>query len=979
MQIKPGGVAPSGGGESNRCSCDGQSQGQFLTSARKPPFHRLYPVPILNCPHGRSDDRPGASELALSSWRSILIFSPKYTPVPRHPPPISCLRSASTDQCRRCARRRSSSGISPSGIVGIAALVAILASQLSSPAFAQWGPAIAGDLSTAIRVDEVDPSVRALLERAKASAIDKQWDDAVDTLEQVAEQQGAKLIRLDESRFIPVREYCQMRLAQLPPEARTIYRSRVDPRAKRLYDEGIAGRNREALEHVVDQFFLSGWTDKALLALGDIALEEGDFSQARWCWERISPELRTADGRPLWLDLRAAMEAPGEHGAEMPAAPAAALAAHVPDKTARPEAVAAKAAGAEAAAAGTAAAAGVGKPARVPLPRWLAYPDTQLNLADVRARLVLASILEGSLARARIELDELNRRHPGASGTIGGREGPYAELLARMLGEAAKRPAPPPSADWPTMGGSFDRTAHAAANPGLHTAWIIDLPLNPAGPFRTDISIVRETFGLPERRPAEDQFGLLCFHPLVVGNLVLLNTMDKIYAFDLASGKPAWPLPADTAQHEPGEIYSGRTGRESLITDATNQFHTFGVARFTMSVVGRRLYARLGSPITGRPLSIGLSTGYSYLVCLDLAAQGRLIWRIPQSFSEDDRWAFEGAPVCDGDNIYVAMRYNDVQPQEHVACYDAQTGVLRWRQMVCAAESSARSQAEEITNNLLTLDHDSLYLNTNLGAVASLSKADGRIRWLSLYPRAKQSRVSTDPPANFYRDLNPCIFYRGSLLAAPTDCEAIFSLDCDTGQQLWASTIPRDVVHLLGVGGGNLLASGQRLWWLNVDGGKVIYDWPDQTTVHGYGRGALVGDDVYFPTRTTIRVFRQGLGRTPAGNPSAATPAAASAAAQGATLAVASAGGPVNSEPTGPEVREPIRLDERDPPLSGGNLVVGGGYLLIATPDKLIALAPRGGAVLPHGHEVTQSVPVPPANQPADPPADPQHPVPAEQ
>ena len=140
-------------------------------------------------------------------------------------------------------------------------------------------------------------------------------------------------------------------------------------------------------------------------------------------------------------------------------------------------------------------------------------------------------------------------------------------------------------------------------------------------------------------------------------------------------------------------------------------------------------------------------TGYSYLVCLDLAAEGRLVWRIPQTFGEDDRWAFEGSPVCDGDNVYVAMRYNDVRPQEHVACYDAQTGTLRWRRLICAAESPARGQADEITNNLLTLAHDTLYLNTNLGAIAAIATSDGQIRWLSTYPRAKRQSSGIDPPA----------------------------------------------------------------------------------------------------------------------------------------------------------------------------------------------------------------------------------------
>src|SRR6185295_8436647 len=93
------------------------------------------------------------------------------------------------------------------------------------------------------------------------------------------------------------------------------------------------------------------------------------------------------------------------------------------------------------------------------------------------------------------------------------------------------------------------------------------------------------------------------------------------------------------------------------------------------------------------------------LVCLDLRTQGGLVNRLVP----DDKWAFEGTPVCDGNNVYVAMRYSDVRPQSHVACYDAQLGRLRWRRLICSAETIGRGQADEATQNLLTLVGDTLY------------------------------------------------------------------------------------------------------------------------------------------------------------------------------------------------------------------------------------------------------------------------------
>ena len=90
-------------------------------------------------------------------------------------------------------------------------------------------------------------------------------------------------------RYVNLSDACQMQLAARPAEALKLYRRRVDPVAEKWYEEGIARRDAKLLDRVVQQAFASSWGDKALMALGEIHLEEGDFSAARWCWERILP------------------------------------------------------------------------------------------------------------------------------------------------------------------------------------------------------------------------------------------------------------------------------------------------------------------------------------------------------------------------------------------------------------------------------------------------------------------------------------------------------------------------------------------------------------------------------------------------------------------------------------------------------------------------------------------------------------------
>jgi outer membrane protein assembly factor BamB len=730
-------------------------------------------------------------------------------------------------------------------------------------ASAQFGAAPAADLSDAFQVDEVSSATKTLLERAKAHAAEKQWDEAIETLRQVSEREGSKLVRADARQFITVREYVNRRLAEMPPEGLALYRSRVDSLARRWFEQGVAGRDAKLLRRVVDQFFVSSSGDAALNILGEMALERGDYQEARRCWERISPELQAPNGEPLWLSLRsgAADSKPQTNSG---------------DRATKGSTVHAR--------------------------PWLVYPDTKLNLADIRARLLLTSIMEGSLARARVELADFNRRHPTAKGRMAGREGLYSESLARLLTAAESRPANPPAKDWPTFAGSAERTAIAAEPQSVgHKLW--EVPLDEGKPLKADISsfeMIRRglQWHLPASRTADDSQALLSYYPVIYGDLVLYNTVDKIFALDLRTGKFAWPVTSrrDIAPRLPGEIYSGLKDQDRTLDPGEGfLFAAFGAPRFSMTVAGGRLYARLGSPITEHPLEA--PGGPNYLVCLDLEAEGLLLWRTGSESAQDDRWAFEGAPIVDGNYAYVVMRYNDVRPQVHVACLDARNGAFRWRKLVCINESVGGGKCAEITSNLLTLAEGVLYLNTNLGAIAALSADNGELRWISGYPRA---RALEPDAAHFYRDLNPAVYFRGRLFIAPSDSPSIFAFDASTGRLLWECRHFPETIHLLGVGGNNLIASGKQICWIDIDSGKVIRYWPDPTS-SGYGRGVLAGDQVYWPMRTRIRRFKQRV----------------------------LAEGPLDAE-------DPIELGGFNPPLASGNLIAANGYLLIATPTRLV-------------------------------------------
>ncbi len=270
-----------------------------------------------------------------------------------------------------------------------------------------------------------------------------------------------------------------------------------------------------------------------------------------------------------------------------------------------------------------------------------------------------------------------------------------------------------------------------------------------------------------------------------------------------------------------------------------------------------------------------------------------MLWKT----AAEEGWAFEGSPVVDGAGVYVAMRRNDIRPQAHLACFDPQSGRLRWRRFICGAETPARGIFHQCTHNLLTLAGETLYYNTNLGAVAAVSTAGGRLLWVSLYPRARHGDLLQMAP-HWQRDLTPCLYDGGTLLVAPADSADVFALDAQTGQMLWRLEL-EDATQLLGTAGDCLIAAGRRLYWIGLKDqqrGRLRHAWPDGQDKPGYGRGVLAAGCVLWPTRETIYVFD----------------------AQTAELKKAV---------------DLVHLAAR-----GGNLLVADGRLLVATGRELIAL-----------------------------------------
>ena len=721
-------------------------------------------------------------------------------------------------------------------------------------------------------VEPIDATTATHLENARRFLAEKQWDEAVDAIRRGMEGDAARYVAASDvpappegfQRLVPVREFCQWRLAALAreaPEALAHYRSLADPLAEQWLAEAVENRDERLLSRILGEAFATKAGDDALLRLGDLALSRGDYAQARGCFARIGPQLHAA--------LQQAE------------------------------------------------------------PRAETYPDSDLPAADVAARLVLTSILAGEHERAGAELDLFRRSFGDATGKLAGRDGNLAETLTSLATQARSWPPPKRSADWPTFAGDASRRGDVAGpiDPAGTPLWTFPLPR---------LTSDRDMIGAGRLRVADDMKGLRSYHPIIVGDTVLVRVDARqrsyIAALGLRDGQRRWQVDGLRT----AAVLTGMGEDDSPFEESDAHAglpRQVGVARYTLTASGHKLFVRMGSPVTAPPansIEKLLAKEQGYLMGYDLATEGKPLDGFPIR-PESTEWSFEGTPLERNGYLYVAMRrVEQGRCQLHVACFaltsggghiddaddDARpAGRMLWRTRICSAATLGGGDWAELSHCLLTLDGGTVLVNSNMGVIAALETRGGDVQWLHKYPRA--SFRGGDPDRHddqFFRDLTPCLPAGDLVICAPADCDRLFALNRTSGRFVWSTEpgVAADAVHLLGTSGPWLIAGGDRLYWIELASGQVKVRYPDGPSggpteaapqPRGLGRGILAGDEVYWPTRESISVFSASPRETSTG------------------LAPA-------------PVRD-IKLLPRN--VTGGNLVVAHGVLLIATGDKLVA------------------------------------------
>jgi outer membrane protein assembly factor BamB len=454
----------------------------------------------------------------------------------------------------------------------------------------------------------------------------------------------------------------------------------------------------------------------------------------------------------------------------------------------------------------------------------LAFPDPQIDVARVHAKLLLLRLARGDRAGIEAALQAYQALHGKAEGDLAGRKGNYLETL-QALARQPRFMAPaledPP---WTTFAGDPSRN-HLI--PKAPSPYLVEQP-----PMQLRNS---------RAKPAT----AACY-PVIAGGQVLVAGPRWVVGYDLRLGRPSGRY--DLSDDGNRGLPIGRADWKARLSAGS---------RFTLSVAGKHIYVRLGNTTatsSGAPGRQERTGADSFLVCLDLQPdrQGkypeRWIVAAPGSKGEQERSAFEGSPLVHEGRVYVAQsRSTGTRVVTAIESYNAAKGTRHWHQDVC--ETRELSDGEPHGRlHLLTLAGPNVVYCSHSGAIVAVDTITGRRSWATRYP-SRGLNTASGPSA---RDLAPCIYAGGRLFAAPADADRLFCLEAATGQGVWESQ-RIEAVHLLGVANGKLIFTTERgIRAADAATGEGLIDWLIPATGEGelpsLGRGLLAGGRVYWPT-----------------------------------------------------------------------------------------------------------------------------------
>lgn len=651
--------------------------------------------------------------------------------------------------------------------------------------------------------------------QVEALLADGLWDEAIDLIEATQVEHGRLLIELASDRFAPVAFKCQQLLCDLPTEGLTAYRRRTDSTAERLLRLGIEQLDTQPLRVVAEEMLATSSGASAAIALAELAMSQGDTVEARRWLLRGTKLASGPEGEPAGVAI--ARVDPSVSAAEL---------AEAWRNAVRPGVVAASA-----------------EPSLV---------------AKTLALLATCAVRDGDVRRAEGVLRLLDALLPEAEGRIAGKQQRLTPQLNRSIADLKVSPFNRPA------------TSEEVAEPLVAWSW--------AHEFEA-MQRARQALLAQRNRQRNFQLQQQRFiqvwnrHPMAsartvpsVGkDRVLWVESGKLQSLDRATGESLeLPMPSDwTSLMSPQQgqasgaqdrwrVDGGLVIREGRIRVLNNRGRLTDLPLPVVSwlrapqMINDVVYGRISRRVIEvQSVNRRRSVIEESIVGVDLASEGKLVFDLPSTeIAGDEAWTFVSQPVIEDDRVYAFAAPRTNRGALSIVCYARSPQRRLWTTPVGAGNAS------NVNVDPISLQRrgDALFCCTGSGALVALDWRTGRLRWVTRYPGTPTTpKVGPKPRQLAVRS--------GLVIAAPADSDRLLAVDGSTGAVLWSA--PRDArSELVHSDAGSVVLAGEKIEWRDPLTGRSLRRFPDSphSGIRGMGRAAVIGNELFWPTRNSVRV-----------------------------------------------------------------------------------------------------------------------------
>jgi outer membrane protein assembly factor BamB len=485
----------------------------------------------------------------------------------------------------------------------------------------------------------------------------------------------------------------------------------------------------------------------------------------------------------------------------------------------------------------------------------------------------------GNPDRARQTLIALRQRNPSLRAMVAGREVPLfadnadaVEWLTNLIG--SQPPASVLDDDrWLMFRGNPARNAATVGGaPLLNLRWRVPIAADP---------LAEGTLRQYQRMYAEQNSPTIpALHPLAVGDVLLLRTMQNLQAVDFNTGKRLWEIPTDEpddptarapADAQARLLMAAANAGQRMWSDLTyGTLSSDGQLVFSVEEQGGQMDEETGMNVAivrgragivnvrvRRRANPGDAAPNNRLTAHDIRT-GKLIWEIggpagPSALNAAEHY-FLGPPLPLMGQLYVLAEYKGQEVR--LLALDAATGETIWSQQLSIVEQSVAQDPERAMRGAAPSYADGvLVCPTSTGAVVGVDLATRSLLWGYCYSvdRANPNRngmVIVGNNGNADEHWTDCgvLIRDGRAIVSPWESDWLYCLNLIDGELLWKSPRQNDLytacadrekVVLVGTNTVRALklGDGSPLWTLTL---------PDGATPSG--RGFLSAGRYYLPT-----------------------------------------------------------------------------------------------------------------------------------